>query len=114
MNLPRSPKTSRNREKLPLFAVILYGLAGASLLLYIVMTKSVAFADWFNQGIGAGVRSVLSLLTSWIPFSLGEAVILLLPLALFLVLPVGVGDTAPRGAVLLTVRKGGARWGGPA
>lgn len=27
------------------------------------------------------------------------------------VLPVGVGDTASRGAVLLTVRKGGARWG---
>ena len=90
MNLPRSPKTSRNREKLPLFAVILYGLAGVSLLLYIVMTKSVAFADWFNQGIGAGVRSALSLLTSWIPFSLGEAVILLLPLALFLVLRLAV------------------------
>ena len=90
MNLPRIPRSPLNREKLPLFAVILYGLAGLSLILYTVMTKSVAFADWFNQGIGAGVRSALSLLTSWIPFSLGEAVILLLPLALFLVLRLAV------------------------
>ena len=64
MNLPRIPRSPLNREKLPLFAVILYGLAGLSLILYTVMTKSVAFADWFNQGIGAGVRSALSLLTS--------------------------------------------------
>ena len=77
-------------ERLPLFAVVLYGLAGVSLILYIVMTQSVAFADWFNQGIGAGVRSALSLLTSWIPFSTGEAVILLLPLALFLVLRLAI------------------------
>ena len=34
-------------------------------------------------------------------------------MALFLALPVGVGDAAPRGAVLLTVRKGGAQWGAP-
>ena len=82
--------TTHKHERLPLFAMILYGLAGVSLILYVIMTKSAAFADWFNQGIGAGVRSVLSLLTSWIPFSLGETVILLLPLALFLVLRLAV------------------------
>jgi hypothetical protein len=54
------------------------------------MTRSVAFADWFNGTVGAAVRSALSLLTSWIPFSTGEAVILLLPLALFLVLRLAV------------------------
>ena len=83
-----TPSTPTKYERLPLFAIILYGLAGGCLILYIVMTQSVAFADWFNQGIGAGVRSVLSLLTSWIPFSTGEAVILLLPLALFLLLKI--------------------------
>ena len=85
-----TPSPRGKYERLPLFAIILYGLAGVSLILYIVMTKSVAFSDWFNQGIGAGVRSGLSLLTSWIPFSLGEAVIILLPLALFLVLRLAV------------------------
>ena len=81
---------SRQGERLPLFALILYGVAGVSLILYLVMTYSVTFADWFNQTIGAGVRSALSVLTSWIPFSVGEAIILLLPLGLFLTLRLAV------------------------
>lgn len=86
-----SKKTPRSKyERLPLFAILLYGLFGVSLILYIIMTRSVAFADWFNGSVGAAVRSALSLLTSWIPFSTGEAVILLLPLALFLVLRLAV------------------------
>ena len=80
----------RDRERLPRFALILYSLAGVSLILYIVMTYSTAFSDWFNQTVSAGIRSVLSLLTSWIPFSMGEAVIMLLPLGLFLVLRLAI------------------------
>ena len=85
---PPSPRSKY--ERLPLFAVLLYGLFGVSLVLYIIMSRSVAFADWFNGTVGAAVRSALSILTSWIPFSTGEAVILLLPLALFLVLRLAV------------------------
>ena len=85
---PPSPRSKY--ERLPLFAILLYGLFGVSLVLYIIMSRSVAFADWFNGTVGAAVRSALSLLTSWIPFSTGEAVILLLPLALFLVLRLAV------------------------
>ncbi len=73
-------------ERLPLFSYILYGLAGVSLVLYIVMMNSVAFADWFNTTISAGLRTLFAALTSWIPFSVGEAVIWLSPLLLFLVL----------------------------
>ena len=80
----------RDRERLPRFALILYSLAGVSLILYIVMTYSTAFSDWFNQTVSAGIRSALSLLTSWIPFSMGEAVIMLLPLGLFLVLRLAI------------------------
>lgn len=80
----------RQGERLPLFALILYGIAGMSLILYIIMTYSITFADWFNQTVGAAVRSTLSLLTSWIPFSVGEAIILLLPLGLFLTLRLAV------------------------
>ena len=73
-------------ERMPVVCLLLYGLGGVSLLLYILMSKSTAFADGFNRTVGAALRSVLSLLTGWIPFSVGEAVILLLPLGLFLVL----------------------------
>ena len=85
----QAPASSKY-ERLPLFAILLYGLAGVSLILYTVMTRSVVFADWFNGTVAAGVRSILSLLTSWIPFSLGEALILLLPLCLFLILRLAV------------------------
>lgn len=73
-------------ERMPRVCLFLYGLAAVSLILYILMMNSVPFADGFNATVGAFMRSALALLTSWIPFSLGEAVILLLPLALFLVL----------------------------
>ena len=77
-------------ERLPLFALVLYGIAVASLILYVVMDNSPSFADWFNSSVGAAVRSTLSILTSWIPFSVGEAMILLIPLGLFLVLRLAV------------------------
>lgn len=81
----KSP-SNRKYERLPLPCLVLYGLGGISLVLYLIMMKSPGFADWFNQTISATLRSILALLTSWIPFSLGEAVILLSPLALFWVL----------------------------
>ena len=87
---PTHAHSARQGERLPLFAWILFGVAGGSLILYLIMTYSIAFADWFNQTVGAGVRSILSLLTSWIPFSMGEAIILLLPLGLFLILRLAV------------------------
>ena len=79
-------KSPNKYERFPIPCMVLYGLAAVCLVLYIVMMKSVAFADWFNTTVSAALRSVFAVLTNWIPFSLGEAVILLLPLALFLVL----------------------------
>ncbi len=73
-------------ERLPVICLVLYGLAAVCLVLYIVMLNSVAFADWFNATISAALRTVFAALTSWIPFSLGEFAIWLLPLALFLIL----------------------------
>ena len=73
-------------EKLPLLCWILYGLAAVCAVLYVVMMNSVAFADWFNETVSAFLRTVFAALTSWIPFSMGEMVIWMIPLILFLVL----------------------------
>lgn len=73
-------------ERLSPFFILLYGLAGLSLVLYAVMTHSTAFADWFNTTVSAGLRTLFAVLTGWLPFSLAEAMIWLLPLGLFLVL----------------------------
>ena len=73
-------------ERLPLICWILYGLAAVCVILYVIMMYSVPFAEWFNGTVSAVMRAVFAALTSWIPFSLGELVIWMIPLILFLVL----------------------------
>lgn len=73
-------------EKLPRICIVFYALALVSLILYISFCLSPAFADFFNLHISAVGRTFLHLLTSPLPFSLGEACIWLLPLILVLAL----------------------------
>ncbi len=73
-------------ERLPVVCLVLYGLAAVCVLLYIVMMNSVAFADRFNETVSAALRVLFATLTDWIPFSVGELTIWMLPLLLFLVL----------------------------
>ena len=73
-------------ERLPTVCVLLYGLGLLSLVLYVVMINSVSFSDWFNTTVSSFFRTVFAAVTYPLPFSLGEAVIWLLPLALVLVL----------------------------
>ena len=73
-------------ERFPVICIILYIMAGISLILYGIMHISTPFADWFNGTVSAFLRGVFAALTAWIPFSLGEALILLMPLILVLVM----------------------------
>ncbi len=90
MNAPitrKTPRKIRSRyERMPLVCLIFYGLAVLCVGLYIAISNIPSFADWFNRTVSAGIRCVLSFLTGWIPFSLGELAIWLLPVILFLVL----------------------------
>jgi len=79
---PVDPKYHR----LPRICFVFYGLALLSLIVYVSAILSPDFADFFNQYISVIGRSFLNLLTSWIPFSLGEACIWLLPVALVMTL----------------------------
>ncbi len=76
----------RRYERLPMMAIVFYALAGVCLGLYIAMSLSVSFADWFNDSVSAPVRAVMASLTSWVPFSVAELLLFSLPLILFLVL----------------------------
>lgn len=73
-------------ERLPRFCWVLYGIAAVCLVLYIVQGASVAFSDWFNRTISAAGRTLLATLTNWLPFSLGEFCIFMLPVGLGLAL----------------------------
>ncbi len=85
--IQNKPRAERSRyERMPVICLVLYGLALISLGLYIGIANSTSFADWFNRTVSAAVRGVLSYLTGWIPFSVGELAIWLIPLTLFFVL----------------------------
>lgn len=73
---PPAPK-----RRLPVFAFVLYGIAVAALAVLVAARLSPAFADSFNRYVGAVVRGALAHLTGWIPFSLGEAMVIFLPVA---------------------------------
>ena len=75
------PITERKKPKrLPRLCLAIYIWALVSIGLYLVFTQSPSFSDWFNQNVSTWGRRVLSYLTSWIPFSLAEMLLLLLPL----------------------------------
>lgn len=75
------PALPQKKHRLPLFSVILFGIAAISLIIYIAARLSTAFADFFNLHIGSVVRGALAYITGWIPFSLGEAMVIFLPVA---------------------------------
>ena len=69
------------KKKLPLFSKILFIIAAFCALLYALFVFFPAFSDFFNKYISSVFRATLAFLTSWIPFSLAEYMLLLLPLA---------------------------------
>jgi len=82
---PNLPKNKR----LPRVCVAIYILTAVSAGLYLAFTQSAAFSDWFNQNISTHGRHLLATLTAWLPFSLAEAMICLLPFLLVLLIVLG-------------------------
>lgn len=68
-------------ERLSKASVVLFIIAGVSLLLYIVMRLSAPFSDFFNTYIASFFRAALAYMTNWYPASVAETMVLLLPLA---------------------------------
>ncbi len=77
------------RRSLPRICIGIYLLTAISGALYFAFTKSPAFSDWFNQSISQWGRRALAALTSWLPFSFAELLILLLPLLIVLAIAIG-------------------------
>ncbi len=81
MNDTFIPKKER---KLPIPCAVLYAVALTALILHILFYRFPAFADRFNLTVGAFFRAVFAHITGLLPFSLAEAVLLCLPVALVL------------------------------
>ena len=92
-NIDKATEESKEiikKQRIPLFSKILWGIAAFCAVLYIIFLNSPAFCDFFNKNISPIVRAALSYLTTWIPFSLAEMLIILIPLIIVLIVGVGV------------------------
>lgn len=78
------------KKKLPLACKLIFLLTAVSAVLYTVFMNSASFADWFNRHISSIGRMVLAKLTDWIPFSVAELLLLLLPFLLVLLIVIGI------------------------
>ena len=74
------------KERLPIFSLVLLGLALLSFFLVIIARKNVRFAIFFNRRISAAVRALLASATNIVPFSLAELLILLIPVIILLLI----------------------------
>ena len=75
----------KEKLRLPLISWIMYGSAAICLPLYIAFLFSERFSDFFNRYISSVFRAALAHLTGWIPFSLAELALLLLPVIVFVI-----------------------------
>lgn len=75
-------RKKKNFDKMPLWSLVLFGVAAVALILLIVAVISAGFADWYNRTVGAFFRALLSYATSWIPFSLAEFAVYAIPLVI--------------------------------
>ena len=84
----QSDKVIRERKlslRLPLGVKIIYIFAAVCLPLYAAFLLSEGFSDFFNRYISSLFRATLAKLTGWIPFSLAEFALLLIPIWVILI-----------------------------
>lgn len=80
-------RKEKNFERMPRWALILFGVAALALAVLITAVVSEGFSDWYNRTIGAFFRTVMAHMTSWLPFSLAEIALYCVP---FLIVLLGV------------------------
>ena len=70
---------------LPIWSAVLFGVFFVSLIVNAVIKVNPAFANGVHNTVGAFVRFLTATLTSWIPFSLAEILLILSPVLVFLI-----------------------------
>lgn len=72
-------------EKIPLITKILFCSAAVGIIVYIISLFSVRFSDFFNYHISHYLRMIFAKITGILPFSIAEALIILLPVIIFII-----------------------------
>lgn len=78
------------QKKVPLFSKILLGIACVSFVFYIIFLNNTQVADFFNKYVSSIIRAILSYATTWIPFSLAEMLLILVPVIVIVIVGIGI------------------------
>ena len=76
---------SKWKACLPIWSAVLFCFFFISLIANGVIKRSPGFANMIHNTVGAGIRAVMSTVTSWIPFSIAEVLLILSPVLVFLI-----------------------------
>lgn len=71
-------------EKIPQICYVAFGIAFVCGIIYLITFLSPSFADFVNLYIGTAVRFTLAKISGILPFSIAEAIIILLPFIAFI------------------------------
>ncbi len=74
----------------PRICLAFFAFGIISLIVHIISVISPEFADFITRYVASGVRFVLAKLTGWIPFSLAEMILILLPFLLVFLVIMGI------------------------
>ena len=79
-------KKRREWYGIPLFSWVLYAIAAFAIVVMLVYVFSEDFANFYNRYPAAFLRAVLALITSILPCSLGEALVIFAPVLLVFII----------------------------
>lgn len=79
-----SVPTPTKRRRLPRFYLGVFCYGGAVAVLYLLFRLSVPLSDFFSEWISPAIRGVMTFLSGAFPFSLYEALLLSVPVLIFL------------------------------
>ena len=88
--LPEEKPSPHKKPRLARVCLVFYLLFFLAAALFVVCVCSPAFADGLNRTVSAMIRAFLAHLTGWIPFSLAEYLLLLVPLILAVLIGYGM------------------------
>ena len=77
---------TKDTIRLPKAVKIVYIIAAACVPIYLLFLLSETFSDFFNRYISSFFRAVLAHATGWVPFSLAEFALILLPVWIILII----------------------------
>lgn len=85
MDLNKKTKKFRLTEYVPVWCIVLLAIAAIAAIIEIVARNNIALADLINDTSGRVIRLALAKMTSWIPFSLAETLVIFSPMVVVII-----------------------------